>query len=399
MRGIHEALIGIALVLIAVPATAQDFSASHRLCRQGATASVAAGDLNGDGDPDLVFGVGRHWPAENPVVINGGDGAFLESSFLPSVTKSYSVALADFDDDGDLDVVEATDFGDHDRVYLNDGTGHFDVGPRLGNEDDRHGQRVPNRHVLTADLDGDGAPDVVTVARSGPDRTHLNDGTGERFRTRTLGSGADPSIQAAFGDLDGDSDLDLVVAIRGRNRIHWNEGDGTFPESHPLGDEEDESVSVAIADLDGQSGPEIIVGNERGPNLVYLNDGRGGYSEATSFGTAEDRTRAIVPVDVDRVGDLDLVVGNEGRGFRMRGARWVTPISDTPNRIYLKDGVGRLRAAVTFGELGSETRDLAVVDLDADGLLDIVEANNCGPDVVHFQEASGHFEAESDSDF
>ncbi len=59
-----------------------------------------------------------------------------------------------------------------------------------------------------------------------------------------------------------------------------------------------------------------------------------------------------------------------------------------PNRVYLNDGTGHLEPGPTFGEVGSQTRDVAIADLNADGLLDIVQANDCGINEVFFQTGS-----------
>ena len=69
------------------------------------TASLDIGDVDGDGDKDVIVANGRHWPGQNRIFFNNGDGIFTRSSKLGNESStSYSTELADFDNDGDLDV-------------------------------------------------------------------------------------------------------------------------------------------------------------------------------------------------------------------------------------------------------------------------------------------------------
>lgn len=369
-----------------------DYSSSVLLCGSDASSSVSAADLDGDGDPDLVYGNGRHYPKLSLIYFNDGGGAFHgEHPLFPIRRKTYDVALADLDGDGDVDAVAGTDFGDYKEIFWNAGNGTFTAGPLLEREPGLGGRELAVRAVVASDLDDDGAPDIVMVGRESPDLVFWNESDG-RWTATPLGEEPGASITAAVADVDLDGDPDIVVGRRGANALFLNQGSRRFLATTPWEDT-DETTEVSIADLDGRDGPDIVFGNEGAWNRIFWNDGRGGFRRQTTFGTGDDQTRAIGAADADGDGDLDLFVGNLQRGFRMLGdASWALPILDQPNRVYLNDGAGGFVAGPTFGQPGSQTRGLAVADFDGDGRLDVAEANDCGTNAVHL--SATHEEAE-----
>ncbi|MES1177092.1 MAG: FG-GAP-like repeat-containing protein [Myxococcales bacterium] len=123
------------------------------------------------------------------------------------------ITLGDVDGDGDLDVFmgswgAAGAFNPADQVWLNDGTAHFAAGdaPLDGSV-----------HVLLSDLDGDGDLDAIagqhapySTAKGLPSQVLLNDGKGRFSSSGSIGGRNFRHV--VLGDLDGDSDLDAVIA-------------------------------------------------------------------------------------------------------------------------------------------------------------------------------------------
>ena len=214
--------------------------------RSGLIAGLAAGDLDGDGDFDLILMSGTRRRAL--ALINNGAGVFTERAFFtipdalwtyqtggePSVGMSSSdnTALGDLDGDGDLDLVVGVygPVGGHPSVFypvfINDGTGRFteeaatrfDVGAFTG--------KLYATDIKLADLDADGDLDLVGYAQSGlPDmqgnRLHLllNDGTGHFRFTPGLTPAFTPPVGGinAFDvtDYTGDGAVDLWVGNQG----------------------------------------------------------------------------------------------------------------------------------------------------------------------------------------
>lgn len=93
------------------------------------SANVSIGDLNKDGNLDIVLAKGRHWPLIDRVLLGDGRGGIASAYNLGVASdRSYSGRLADLDGDGDLDVVLSNDAPDPKRIYLNNGTGRFREG-------------------------------------------------------------------------------------------------------------------------------------------------------------------------------------------------------------------------------------------------------------------------------
>jgi hypothetical protein len=125
--------------------------------------SIYAGDLDDDGDIDLVFGN----DGPNTVWFNDGDGIFTDSGQLLGTSGSSHVALADFDLDGDLDAFVANWYDHPDRVWLNNGSGVFsDSGQSLG--------ATSSYEVSLGDVDGDGDLDAFVGENAGGSAIWIN---------------------------------------------------------------------------------------------------------------------------------------------------------------------------------------------------------------------------------
>ena len=136
------------------------------------SANVSLGDLDGDGDLDIVLAKGRHTPLLDRVLINVGKGRFVASDLGPTPDRTYTAALADLDADGDLDVLTSNDTPDKKLVYVNDGKGRFTVAGMWGVAE------WSTRNATLADLNGDGRIDVIAANRPGPSFVCLNQGGG-----------------------------------------------------------------------------------------------------------------------------------------------------------------------------------------------------------------------------
>jgi len=161
--------------------------------------SVAAGDLDGDGDLDLVTSNGA-------VMKNDGYGSFTLFSSFPATDYHTSTVLADFDADGDLDMARVKFTDTYISVFFNDGIGTF------GPETQYQSVGSQPHSICAADLDGDGDLDLLT-ANYGESKIALlmNDGTGEFVIDSKLSTGSGPR-DAIASDVNNDGRLDLLVA-------------------------------------------------------------------------------------------------------------------------------------------------------------------------------------------
>jgi hypothetical protein len=173
-------------------------------------ATVEWGDLNGDGSLDAVISGWRNAaadPCPNRVFFNDGQGRFTDSGqvFDEGSRHSHGLALGDLDKDGDPDLVLVTQQAPFAKLYLNDGKGRFTPGRTLGT--------VAAEKVALADFDGDGALDIF-LACIGPNEIWLNDGRGG-FADSGLRLGQEWSWEVAVGDFNGDRRPDLFVVDLG----------------------------------------------------------------------------------------------------------------------------------------------------------------------------------------
>ena len=203
---------------------------------------------------------------------------------------ALDVALVDVDGDGDLDAAIAVEMGAN-RLYINDGQGHFTWKQgALGTK------AHDTEHVLSADFNRDGYPDLIFVAEEDHAHQLFLGGPGGEF---TDASDRLPKMSEgnglAVGDVNGDGLPDIVIGNSGEER--WNKlrasgqnflwlndpkQPGTFIDATAtnLPAYEDDTQDIALADLDSDGDLDMVVANESPPNRVLTNDGRGHFREA-----------------------------------------------------------------------------------------------------------------------
>ncbi|OGQ37312.1 MAG: hypothetical protein A3F16_04485 [Deltaproteobacteria bacterium RIFCSPHIGHO2_12_FULL_43_9] len=258
---------------------------------------------------------------------------------------SYSVEGVDIDNDGDRDIAVAN-IGNftggvltpmQNNIFVNDGHGTFrDETYRFQNQNPAF-----NFKLIPADFTGDGYVDFLGIAISitpGGDELFLwtNEGASNPgyFNRRPLVSGSTLGYDGAFGDIDGDQDLDLFIATawETQNRLFRNDGRGNFTEiSNQLPQELTTATAAQLADFDLDGDLDIIAGSWEVSGTagifslqMYLNDGSGRFTNRSSSWFSRDiyAFHDLEVADLDSDGDPDVVshndyyLINEGNGFR-----------------------------------------------------------------------------------
>src|SRR5690349_10625292 len=339
---------------------------------------AVSGDVNRDGSNDLL--VGRS-PLFNPgslsLLLNAGSGLFPTSANLAGVFSPRSLALGDMDQDGDLDLV-ASDQGvlgpngfDNDGVvvFLNDGLGGFAAQPRYPfdvRDDEPEG-------LCLGDLDGDGDLDVTVAIRlhqTGPLTSescvlvYLNDGHGDLKGGRIHPSGAKPGNMVLV-DLNGDGALDYstINGIGSSVSVVFGHGDGSFDSSaasyvfgtYPSG------LACGDFDLDGDT--DLAVGWKYGLR-VLLNQGDGTFTNgpAHAFGYYN---KSLAAGDFNQDGKLDLVA---------------TFASPGELAILAGDGNANFSLYQSF-PAGAQAYAMAIGDWNRDSILDAATADNSSNEI------------------
>ncbi len=262
------------------------------------------------------------------------------------------------------------------------------VGPAIFNELTSTFGGGDSRGVALGDVDGDGDLDAVVANISNQAQdVHLNDGSGAFSPSADSTFGGGNSIVVALGDVDGDGDLDAVVANWiAAQAVHLNDGSGSFSPSADttFGSGSGSSSAVVLGDVDGDGDLDAVVANYSGAAQdVHLNDGRGVFSPSADTTFGGGNSRDVVLGDVDGDGDLDAVVANWG----------------VAKNVHLNDGSGAFSPSAdsTFG--GGWSYGMALGDVDGDGDLDAVVANLGAAQAVHLNDGRGVFSPSADTTF
>lgn len=337
-----------------------DVAASLGVSQGGTTRQPAFVDFDGDGDLDL-FVAFRDRPN---MLFRNEAGRFLDvtaSSGVGDPRRTVSVAWFDMDDDGDLDLFVANQQGDEDAFFRNRGDGTFeDVAPELGMNQPGRAEDLGSVGTAVADYDNDGDLDLF-VASYGPDVLwqNLGDGSFRNVATGTPLAGDHHSVSAAWGDFDNDGRPDLYVDTfladqpEVRDYLFRNDAAG-FSDVTPdamlaLG----ASHGLAWADFDGDGDVDLHLtnNNAEGQHPLYRNDlppARAARSLAVVVLDNDGRwARAGATVTVARESDgyVSSRVVDAGGGYSSQGM--------APLHFGLPDGAGPLSVTVVWFEDGA----------------------------------------------
>jgi len=319
------------------------------IARLGARTSnakmVVAADVNGDGFEDALFC--NAFNTDTPFLyINRGSqnpGVFLERAAQRGLGQIYSSASAQFgdlDNDGDLDLIlsdSGSSFlggsGDRPHLFFNDGAGFFTEDAAKLNAP------VMKAHmdVQFVDIDNDFDLDFFgpNRANNDPGGDHylmLNDGTGTFTDASALLPSTSSSVyEAEVGDLDGDDDLDLFfVSLSGFSegpmRNDLSSGSLGFTSGSTLSGSDDNEVALCDFDMDGDY--DVAIGSLGSSEKLFRNNGNLSFSTVSSdFTSIGDSTLDIGCADLDNDGDYDFVTAQGESGQ----SQW-------ENKIYLNSG-------------------------------------------------------------
>ena len=368
--------------------------------------SVAVGDVNGDGNSDLVVATGGGSGACSPggdgvvaVMLGNGDGTFQAAVCYDSGgPNAVSVAIGDVNGDGHSDVVVAnvcqssTNCDDGGvSVLLGIGDGTFQAPVSYGSGG------YFGSSVAIADLNGDGRPDLV-VTSACPFGACSVDGTGVLSVLLGKGDGTfQPAVayspggfytaSIAVADVNGDGKQDLVVANKclsscpneygiGGVSVLLGIGDGTFQAPISYGSDGYNASSVVVADVNGDEMPDLVVANlyengdlSNGAVSVLLGNGDGTFQTPASYNSGAGDAESVAVADVNGDGMPDLVVANCSMDYYCSGNGAVS--------VLVGNGDGTFQVPVRYRSGGKIALSVAIADVNGDGRSDLLVASLC----------------------
>jgi len=332
------------------------------------SSNASIGDLNGDGHPDIVLVKGRHWQVPSLIFFGDGKGHFTPGPPLPSkAVKSYSGRLADMTHSGRLDIVLSNDAPDPKLVLLNDGHGAFSIGGTYGDP------KWETRNAAVGDLNGDGYPDIVAANRGMTSYVCLNVPSAAKrplhFDCRPLPD-SPSSATVLIADIDGDGAPDIVYACRDdcQSVVYFNDGRANFTRVAKWGPAKGSVRAVSVADFNGDGRLDIAACHENIGCSIYFNDGRGQLGQGIRFDTPKAEAYSMVAADLNGDGRPDIIVG----------------YVKAPGVVYLNEGRGTTFTRIPFGDGKGTIYGMAVGDLDGDGWPDVIVARSDAPSFVMF---------------
>ncbi|MCB0845745.1 MAG: T9SS type A sorting domain-containing protein [Bacteroidetes bacterium] len=418
----------------------------------GATASVA--DVDGDQDQDILIAGFTYEAPIGPwtgLYTNDGSGNFTLNNSPDFINyQSASSVFMDVDNDQDMDFFVGgvdTDYDSYTKLFINDGNGNFS-----------HDLETPIvQDIEFGDIDGDQDLDFISSGFYDYDReffiysgVYKNDGNGNFEQSTGYPFDNTDLRQIAFGDLDGDSDLDLLICGYDELRpyphiyadLYWNDGNGNFTLVPNTPFEGILWGEIAMEDLDNDQDLDVIIighgsGFKNETSEIYLNEGNGIFTKINHPIPELSYLPALSVADYDGDQDLDILVAghysgngpitmlleNDGHAnfTEVQGTSFVgirqgdvdfadidgdndvdalisgeppSSLGDWGNYLYINDGSGNFIEDTTFSAPGQFNSENAFADWDNDNDLDLILTGNRYSErftEVYSNDGSGNF--------
>jgi subtilisin-like proprotein convertase family protein len=336
---------------------------------------VALGDLDNDGDLDLASG-----SYDQPIYLYRNDnGAFTSSPAWESIEKytTHNIAWGDVDRDGDLDLaigatpvyspVCACTIPVPNRVYRNDNGALTSSATWLSNETDS------TQGIAWGDVDGDGDLDLAvgngeySGARARqPLRLYRNENGILTPSTTWSSVETDTTWSIAWGDVEGDGDLDLAAGNSNHLNLYRNNGGILTANSVWTSTDYLPGWNLAWGDVDSDGYPDLVAVGDGGVAGLYRNN-NGALGTSAAWMSNNLEAYSVAWGDADSDGDLDLAVGG------------IDSI-----HIYQNDS-GQLSPSPVWSSTieGDSIMSLAWGDIDNDGDIDLIAGNYYGPSRIY----------------
>jgi hypothetical protein len=341
------------------------FTSSSDLFGHGEIYAVAAVDLDGDTDLDIV--VGENFSFQALVLLNNGSGGFGAATPFATGVSPRGIAIGDVDGGGVPDLVVANNSAGTISVLLGNGDGTFQAQQTFATRPHPMG-------VVLGDLNGDTRLDVVVAndyENGDPEGISIllgnGDGTFQPHVDMNLGDYVGWWDGLALGDLNGDSRLDLAVATKDAVVVLIGNGLGGFTPLTALSTVGLDASAIAIGDLNGDSHPDLVFTTMQDESTrVLLGNGDGTFVAGAPLAGSWFGTNVALG-DFNGDGDLDVAVAQGNAGIKLATG----------------NGDGTLRPFVSVA--GSDFAfGLVAAQLTSDSRLDLLGTSVAGSAAIVF---------------
>ena len=376
--------VSVLLNTTAPGATTPSFAAQQTFATGNNPVGVTAADLNGDGKPDLIVTNSSDFSVSvllNTTAPGSATASFAAQQTLPTASGPISVTAADINGDGKPDLIVANSGSNSLSVEVNFTPPGATTLEFSGRQDFATGNQPFS--VTTADVNGDGKPDLIS-ANSGDNTVSVllnttapGSGIASFATQQTFATGIAPNLVIAT-DVNGDGKPDLITANVGDNTVSVllnttapGAATPSFATQHTFGTG-DEPGALAAADLNGDGKPDLMVANINDNTVsVLLNtmpapattfDGNS-FAAHQDFGTG-NTPQSVTVADVNGDGWPDLISANANSDTVSVLRNTTAPGAATPS----------FSTQQTFST-GDGPDTVVAADLNGDGLPDLVTAN------------------------
>lgn len=321
----------------------------------GNVKDVYSEDLDGDGDNDIV----SYTISDNTLgwYQNNGAGVFNPIVTIQVIPNVASIFISDFDNDGDQDILTGDDYM---RWYENNGnatgwTTRFFTA-KYGNK------------IAVIDVNGDGLKNIIYS-------------TGWRGGVGWMGNGFDKIITVEMdgtkaicsGDFDGDGDIDAISITGNDNKAMWFENmfNGQFRYNSTLSTAPMTITGGDAGDIDGDDIADVVIIGSS-PGLYYFKNQGNGTFFRQSISIPSGVAGLVKLVDIDGDNDLDIIVYSTWNVF------WIENL-----------GSGILGSPVNIANISTIAVDMECCDIDSDGDMDIIVADGSNGKIILIKNLGG----------
>jgi len=339
--------------------------------------SVAVGDFNGDGKPDLA--VVNSYSNNVSILLGNGDGTFQIHVDYPTGAQPGSVAIGDFNGDGKLDLAVVNSYSNNVSVLLGNGNGTFQPAVSYGT-----GSGTGPAFVAVGDFNHDGKLDLA-VANSNSSNVSVLLGNGDgTFQTAVNYDVGGAPTSIAVGDFNHDGKLDLAVAVPVPGpstyvSVLLGNGDGTFQTAvnynAPYAPD-----AVAVGDFNGDGNLDLVVGNRSSNISVFLGNGDGTFRTAVNYSAGYNPSSVAVG-DFNNDGTLDLAVANSGSSTTVTVLLQSPTVSLSNTRLTYANQVVATSSAsqtVTLSNTSALALNISSIVITGTNATDFAQTHTCG---------------------